>query len=50
LLDEEKAIRKIAANSNVDEENLDEYMNCIWQQDFMPVATLLLKRLNEECS
>jgi hypothetical protein len=30
------------------EENINEYMNYLWKQDFFPVATFLLKRLTEE--
>ena len=37
-----------ADDESVDgDENIDEYIYCLWKQDFCPVAVLLLRRLSE---
>ena len=52
--DEKFALRVIGeddlqSQSESDEyENINEYMNCLWKQDFSPVASLFLKRIVDE--
>ena len=57
LLDEKFALRDTDENltngtSNEkeigEEENINDYMNYLWKQDFCPVASLFLKRIVEE--
>ena len=34
-------------NDNDNIENIDDYMNYLWKSDFCPVASLLLKRVEQ---
>ena len=42
-------VNKAKNDQGVDDnlENIDDYMNYLWKNDFCPVATLLLKRVEQ---